>query len=174
MSTRIEYLLLSSINDVHKHNTLYIGVHIWRRCSRRKHLENFHFTSLRILCASDDVRLCIHIYTGVMNILLMSRCIISNHLTHTHTPLKWYAQICANTTIWRQRFLSKTSEKQPERNYVNPDLLKYMEQYLPNRKTSGVKFLHRKWREKLILQWKWESVVVVLKIMKKIDSWTHQ
>lgn len=80
-------------------------------------------------------------YTRDMNILLMSR----HHQQPSHTQLMVCSNLCKHNNL-AATVLSKTSVKQPEktRTYWN------MEQYLPNRKTSAVKF-HRKWREKLIL-----------------------
>lgn len=78
-------------------------------------------------------------YTRDMNILLMSRY----HQQPSHTQLMVCSNLCKHNNL-AATVLSKTSVKQPEktRTYWN------MEQYLPNRKTSAVKF-RRKWREKL-------------------------
>lgn len=166
------YLLNALLYAVHAQ---YVVPFIcWRRCSRRKHLANFHFTCANSMVVTTYGFVYMYVlctrYEYVVSVSVSSTAILH---THSSVQLRVCWNLCANTTIWRQRFRQK-----PARKKFEP--IEIWNNICTNRKTSAVKCSHRKWREKLILynenETQSKGAVVVFNFMreKNGDSWTHQ
>lgn len=111
MSTRIEYLLYRC-----KNSTLYIVLCSYMEAMLTSQTPGKTFTLLvRILCQRRRTALYTYVYARVMNILLMSRCII---IGSPLTQLVVCSNLCKHNLA--ATVLSKTSEKNNQKKMCKP------------------------------------------------------